>query len=229
MSRSLSLLLLRVGLPVVAAALPAAAHAVDLSANVAAVSDYRFRGISLSDRDPALQGGVDLGLDSGLYVGGWASTIADYGGADVETNFYVGWAGDNGLVDYSVAANAYVYPGGDGVNYGELQAEIGGSLGPARLALEAAYVPDQKNTAGDNFYVGPKLSVGIPLTPLTFNLRGGYEDGFYDDKIDWEAGVDYSLALFTLSFAVVGSSDGGASESGKLGRTGVVLGAKLGF
>ena len=229
MTRWVSLLLLRVGLLGAGLVLPAAAHAVDLSANVAAVSDYRFRGISLSDRDPALQGGVDLALDSGLYVGSWASTIADYGGADVEVDVYAGYAGEVGLLDYSVAASAYLYPGGSGVNYGELQGEVGGSLGPARLALELAYVPDQKNIASDNFYIGPKLSVGIPATPLTFNLRGGYEDGFYDGKIDWEAGVDYSVGPFTASFAVVGSSDGGATESGKLGRTGVVLGARLGF
>ncbi len=229
MNRTMSLVLVHGGLLAAGAALPAAAQAVELSANVAAVTDYRFRGISLSDRDPALQGGVDLGFDSGLYVGGWASTIADYGGADVEVDAFVGYAAEVGLLDYSVAATAYLYPGGDGVNYGELQGEVGGSLGPARLALEAAYVPDQKNTATDNFYIGPKLSVGLPLTPLTFTLRGGYESGFYDDKFDWEAGVDYSLGPVTASFAVVGSTDGGATESGRLGRTGVVLGARLGF
>lgn len=212
-----------------AAAAASAAHAVDLSANVGVVSDYRFRGISLSDRDPALQGGADLTFGSGLFVGTWASTIEEYGGADVEVDAYVGWAGENGLIDYSVAANAYLYPGGNDVNYGELQAEVGRSLGPARLAVEVAYVPDQKNIATDNFYIGPKLSVGIPATPLTFKLRGGYEDGFYDGKLDWEAGVDYSMGPFTASFAVVGSNDGGATESGKLGRTGVVLGATLGF
>lgn len=224
--RTVRLRLLMLGAGV---ALPTAAHAVDLSANVAAVSDYRFRGISLSDRDPALQGGADLTFGSGLFVGGWASTIEEYGGADVEVDAYAGWAGEAGLIDYSVAATAYLYPGGNGVNYGELQGEVGGSLGPARLAVEVAYVPDQKNTATDNFYIGPKLSVGLPLTPLTFNLRGGYESGFYDDKFDWEAGVDYSLGPVTASFAVVGSTDGGATESGKLGRTGVVLGARLGF
>jgi uncharacterized protein (TIGR02001 family) len=229
MNRWVSLLPGRIGLLAVATALPAAAHAADLSANVGVVSDYRFRGISLSDRDPALQGGVDVGLGGGFYAGGWASTIADYGGADVEVDAYVGYGAEVGLLDYSVAATAYLYPGGDGVNYGELQGEVGGSLGPARLALEVAYVPDQKNTAGDNVYIGPKLSVGLPLTPLTFHLRGGYEDGFYDAKFDWEAGVDYRLGPVTASFAVVGSSDGGAAESGRLGRTGVVLGARLGF
>lgn len=210
-----------------AAAAPAAA--VDLSANASLVSDYRFRGISLSDRDPAVQGGVDLGFDSGLFVGTWASTIEEYGGADAEVDLYVGWAGDSGLIDYSVAANAYLYPGGDGVNYGELQGEVGGSLGPARVAVEVAYVPDQKNTLGDNIYIGPKISVGLPLTPLTFRLRGGWEDGFYEDKLDWEAGVDYSLGPVTAFFSVVGSNYSGATEAGKLGKTGVLLGATVGF
>jgi hypothetical protein len=69
----------------------------------------------------------------------------------------------------------------------------------------------------------------VPLTPLTFRLRGGWEDGFYDDKLDWEAGVDYSLGPVTAFFSVLGSSDGGASESGRLGRTGVLVGATFGF
>lgn len=212
-----------------AGACSAAAHAVDLSANAGVVSDYRFRGISLSDRDPALQGGVDLSFDSGLYVGTWASTIDEYGGADVEVDVYAGYAGETGLIDYGIGAAAYVYPGGEDVNYVELQGEVGGSLGPARLAVEVAYVPDQENLTTDNFYVGPKLSVGIPATPFTLTARGGYEDGFYDDKIDWEAGVSYAMGPLTASLSVVGSSDDGASESGKLGRTGVVVGALLSF
>ena len=32
---------------------------ISLSANVAIVTDYRFRGISLSDNDAAIQGGLD--------------------------------------------------------------------------------------------------------------------------------------------------------------------------
>ena len=46
--------------------LPTAAHA-DLSTNVGAVSDYRYRGISQTRLKPALQGGVDFSFD-GLYL-----------------------------------------------------------------------------------------------------------------------------------------------------------------
>ena len=46
-----------------------------LSFNVGAVTDYRYRGISQSRLDPALQGGADFAHKSGFYVGTWASTI----------------------------------------------------------------------------------------------------------------------------------------------------------
>ncbi|MEM8825412.1 MAG: TorF family putative porin, partial [Pseudomonadota bacterium] len=40
-----------------------------LSGNIGVFSDYRFRGISLTDEDFALQGGVDLVHSSGFFVG----------------------------------------------------------------------------------------------------------------------------------------------------------------
>ena len=43
--------------------------AVTVTGNVALVSDYRFRGISLSGGDPALQGSINLNHESGLYAG----------------------------------------------------------------------------------------------------------------------------------------------------------------
>src|SRR4051812_5648409 len=89
------------------AALPALSHAEDspLSFNVSVVSDYRFRGISQSRLDPALQGGVDYALPAGFYIGAWASTIhwikdagkianVDTGSAPVEIDLYGGYKGE---------------------------------------------------------------------------------------------------------------------------------------
>ena len=41
----------------------------ELSANVAFVSDYRFRGVSFSGEDFAIQGGLDWGHESGFRNG----------------------------------------------------------------------------------------------------------------------------------------------------------------
>src|SRR5687767_6006170 len=67
--------------------------ALDLSAEVGIVSDYRFRGISLSGRDPAVQGGVMIEHQSGAYAGIWASSLdKDDAGASTELNVYAGYA-----------------------------------------------------------------------------------------------------------------------------------------
>jgi uncharacterized protein (TIGR02001 family) len=58
----------------VSLAAPAAARA-QLSGHVALLSDYRYRGESLSDRQPALQGGLDYQHPSGIFIGGLASTV----------------------------------------------------------------------------------------------------------------------------------------------------------
>lgn len=208
------------------AILPATAMAeeaaADIAVNVGVVSDYRFRGISLSDKDPAVQGGIDLETGSGLFAGGWASTISEYGGSDVEVDLYGGYQGSAAGFDYALTGYAYVYPGGHGVNYVELQGSASRSVGPATVSVELAYAPNQKNTDTDNFYVSAGVEMPIPGTPVTAKLRGGRENGFYDRKWDWEAGISYSYLWLTASAAYVDTNYSGANEAGKLGKAGFV-------
>jgi class I fructose-bisphosphate aldolase len=61
--------------------LPLAALAADpptpeTTFNVGMATDYRYRGISQSRLQPALQGGADYSNPNGLYLGTWASTIS---------------------------------------------------------------------------------------------------------------------------------------------------------
>lgn len=78
--------LLAMGLAVGAGAPALAAEDSHFSANVAVTSDYRFRGVSQSAKDPALQGGVDYTHPTGLYLGAWGSTI-DFGDDfDIDTS-----------------------------------------------------------------------------------------------------------------------------------------------
>src|SRR4051812_16159717 len=58
-----------------AAPAPAPEPASSLSYNIGLVTEYRYRGISQSARQPALQGGIDYADKSGWYIGTWASTI----------------------------------------------------------------------------------------------------------------------------------------------------------
>jgi uncharacterized protein (TIGR02001 family) len=207
-------------------ACPAAAtggNGVDLSANVGVVSDYRFRGLSLSDRNPALQGGVDLEADMGLFAGTWASTIADYEGANVELDLYGGYAGSMAGFSYRLSANAYFYPGGRNVDYMEFRFEAAREVGPVTLGAEMAFVPRQRNIGTANRYFGASASVAVPgLSGLTASARAGREQGFYDGKWDWEFGLAYTRGVLTASLAWIDSNYGGAAEEGRLGRGGLV-------
>lgn len=215
--------------PVSAQSSSEAEPAYDLSANIGLVSDYRFRGISLSDRDPALQGGVDLETRSGWFVGTWASTIADYAGADVELDLYAGYATQLAGLDVSTGAYAYIYPGAAGVHYVELITTLGRSFGKVSAEAEIAYVPDQKNTGSDNIYAGATLSAPLGHGPVQIKLRGGFEDGFYSRKWDWETGLVYEQDWGTATVSAAGSNHGSEDESGRLGKTGLLAGLTLFF
>ena len=82
-----------------------------LSFNAGVVSDYRYRGISQSRLEPAVQGGFDYADKSGFYVGAWGSTIKwvkDGGGnANVEIDLYGGYKGAVGGAAYDVGFLRY--------------------------------------------------------------------------------------------------------------------------
>lgn len=205
------------------------ASAFEISANVAVVSDYRFRGLSLSDRDPAVQGGIDITHESGLFVGTWASSIADYGGSNVELDIYGGYAGSAGGLDYTVTALAYIYPGGTGVDYYEFSAAVDKSVGPATVGVMVAYVPDQTNFPGDNLYIEGAAGYAIPDTPISLNVRAGREANAFSKKWDWEAGFAYDHGPLTASLAYVDSDFGGPLEAGRLAQAGVVASLAASF
>lgn len=87
-----------------------------LAFNAGVVSDYRYRGISQSRLQPALQGGVDYTDKSGFYVGAWGSSIKwikDSGASagSVEVDLYGGYKGAVGDVAYDVGFLRYEYTG----------------------------------------------------------------------------------------------------------------------
>jgi len=66
---------------------------IGISANVAATSNYVWRGMTQSDDAPAIQGGFDLEY-KGFYVGTWGSSV-QFGDTTtaMEADLYAGYAG----------------------------------------------------------------------------------------------------------------------------------------
>lgn len=184
-----------------------------LNGTATLTSDYRFRGISRSDEDPAIQGSLTLSHQSGFYAGAWASSLHDnprLGGAEVD--LYGGWVGEIASgTDLDLGVTYYAFPDGNerlgGSDYWEPSARMSHTLGPVRATVGAAYAWSQAATNhDDNLYLFTNLSAGIPTTRFTVKAHVGYSNGGLaptGDYLDWSLGVDAVAGPLTLGVAYV--------------------------
>ncbi len=202
-----------------------------LTGGIAVVSDYRFRGVSLSDKDFAVQPYVTLKHESGLYAGVWASNLAENAGDDLEVDLYAGFSGGD-AVTYDIGATYYVYPGVSSFNYVEFTGKLGTTVGPATIGGQLSYVPSQDNTGNsDNVYLATNAAVAIPNTPITLTGSVGLEDGAFtagSSKIDWSLGATAAVSGFTLGVAYV-DTDRRSTFAFKDSAAGVVFTLAYGF
>jgi uncharacterized protein (TIGR02001 family) len=194
--------------------------------NAAVTSDYRYRGISQTRLQPALQGGADYTHNpSGLYAGTWLSTVKwtkDAGGdGNLEWDLYAGKRGKiGGDASYDVGVLGYVYPS-NGLKYvpgfaDADTAEIYGQLGygPAY----AKYSLSLTNLFGfvDSRYSG-YLDLGTNLDlgqGLTLNLHAGRQDLRHNDAAsytDYKLGLTRDFGVAALAVAFVGTNAGEAA------------------
>lgn len=188
---------------------------ITFSANIAFATEYRFRGVALTDGEFAVQGGFDLAHSSGFYVGTWASNLDEdtVGYGSTELDLYGGWSGNltEGL-SADVGVIGYLYPdaGPGDFDYIEFYGSLSFGIGPASLTGGIAYAPDQDSLGDtDNLYLYTDIGFAIPDTPLTINGHLGYTDGFLtfttdSEAIDWSIGADLAIGPATLSAAYVG-------------------------
>jgi uncharacterized protein (TIGR02001 family) len=125
-----------------------------VTGNVGIVSDYVFRGISQTQEDPAIQGGVDV--TSGIFYGGlWASSV-DFGDStDAEVDAYVGVKPEAAGFTFDLAAIYYGYvdqPGNPDWDYWEFKAGVSRAFGPLTLGGALYYSPDFTGEIGDAIY-----------------------------------------------------------------------------
>ena len=183
---------------------------------VTGVSDYRLRGISLSDEDFAIQGGITIAHDSGLYAGAWASSLAGYGtfgGANVELDAIAGYATTLGRSTVDGGLIWYFYPGTSGHEYGELYASISHPIGPAKAKIGANYAWDQESIGDvDNLWVYGDVSVPIANTPVSLRGHLGYTDGqgsiFSGPRghyVDYAVGLDLAWKQLTFGLTYLGT------------------------
>jgi uncharacterized protein (TIGR02001 family) len=221
----------------------AAESGISLSGELGLVSDYRFRGLSLSDRGPALQGGLTVEHASGAYAGIWSSTIEESdGGANAEVDFYAGYAAElPGGFTVDVLLNYYSYPSDGALNYAEAMATFSRTVGTATPKLGLAWAPaqgalvDEDGRERGNIYGFAALDVAIPSTPVTISAQLGHESGPFDGrsgggKWDWQVGGTAVVGPATLGLSYVDCDLPGPGDgSGNLAAPTVVASLLLSF
>jgi uncharacterized protein (TIGR02001 family) len=207
------------------------APAVTVSGGVSLVSDYRFRGVSLSGKDPAIQGTINLNTSSGFYVGTWASSLEeDLGYGSTEVDLYAGYKTEvapGTTIDAGLLY--YAYPNADGLNYFEPYASITTTLGPATAKLGVAYAWDQGNIGNqDNLYVYGDVLGAIPESPVTLRAHVGYTDGVFaygeGNYLDFNVGADIVTGPVTFGVSYI-DTDLPGSVYGSDGAVVVSIGA----
>ena len=178
------------------AALSGAAMAQDDSApkfafNVGATSDYLFRGLTQTAKDPAVFGGVDM--TAGLfYAGAWASNV-DWG---VETDLYAGVKPVLGPVTFDLGAIYYGYPDSDVKNAAYWEGKVAASIpaGEGTLGVAYYYSPEFFGKTGKADYYELNGSMPLPFAGATISGAVGRQSlarGSYgvDGYSTWNAGV----------------------------------------
>ena len=214
--------------PPAEAAEEAPAGPFTLSADFALVNDYRFRGISLSNKKTAFQPAFTVSHESGFHVGAWGSNVADNGGDDIEVDLTAGWGKTLGPIDFDVSATYYVYPGAKDIDYVEIISTASHTFGIVTLGTTFAYTPKQGDAAPKRgLYGAVNGSVTIPNTPLSVNGSFGIEDNaFYKNKRDYSIGVAADIAGFTVGANYVKASH---IDHDPLGKGRIVLSLSRSF
>jgi uncharacterized protein (TIGR02001 family) len=200
---------------------PASNHT--LTGNIGLFSQYIFRGLTQTNEEPALQGGMDYAHTSGFYAGTWGSNVsvlrdsnAYTGGGSLELDIYGGFKGSIGKSDfgYDVGLLYYWYPGDVNKAQGFHEAdtlEVYGAITWKWLSAKLSYSLQDKTFGVDDsrgtYYLDLTAVYPIPNTKLTAIAHYGMQEfdgsgvtcngGSNNDQCasykDWKLGLNYSL------------------------------------
>jgi uncharacterized protein (TIGR02001 family) len=200
--------------------------------NMTVATDYRFRGLSQTFKEPTIQGGFDYAHSSGFYVGNWNSNVdtSAINNGNIEMDFYGGYkfaiapdlTGDVGVLHY-------YYPGaatasGKTINTTEVY------VGAAYKWFSAKYSHTTSDFFGvDNSKGSGYLDLGAAFevaekTTLSFHVgRQKVAHNGASDYTDYKVGIARDFGFATISLAAIGTNakdDLPLTKNGKTKKTG---------
>jgi uncharacterized protein (TIGR02001 family) len=203
---------------------------ITTTGNVTLSTDYRFRGISQTSNNPAIQGAINFNHESGLYAGVWGSNIDGFGTAEMDAT--LGYATklnlipnvtstlDVGYIRYGYFGSGDSAPGNEQPDYNEVFAKLGFSDAIVKgdnLVGGVNYSNEYFNNSNDFWYLSANYTA--PLADTGFGLVAGVGynafknkkmmlravggDGNDDNYIDYKVGANFGVQGLTGELAWV--------------------------
>jgi uncharacterized protein (TIGR02001 family) len=189
------------------------------TANIALTTDYRFRGISQTDRDAAVQGEVDFNKN-GFLAGVWASNVdfldSATKDAPAEVDIYAGYNYQwDDATEIGVLAKYYWYPDSDFAgtaqyDYFEFGGHVKHDFGKFALAAEIEWSPDYFFESGDGVMLNGTVTVPLMKEFAFFDggvsVSGHVGYQWIDDNAQfgtpdylfWDLGISATAGIFTF-------------------------------
>jgi len=196
----------------------AAGAGAQLTGTASVVSDYRYRGVSLSQQKPAAQANIGYDDPSGWYGGVFGSTV-ELAGESATTGQAVAYVGAvtpiGGGFNWEVGADYSAFSDGRDYDYGEVYTGITSTNFSARIHYSANYFGFARasfygemngtHPLGGGFALFGHIGVLMPV---------GQGDNQYPNTvrnpIDARAGLALEIAGFNVQVAWVGTNGSGS-------------------
>lgn len=183
------------------AACASAAGQTSFSASL--MSDYRYRGVSLSGERAAASLSVNRDFASGLYAGlALANARMRYTQVRAQTVAYAGLARRAGdVLSWDVGAADIRYPGGAKYNYQEVYVGLSAERVSARVSVSPHYV----GVGGRSVYTEVNGSLPLRANVDLFGHAGYLHRN--EARTDFRVGVSAALDAWTVQLAYVASRE----------------------
>lgn len=192
--------------------------AITINGGASLVTDYRFRGITQTDKDFAVQGTFTVSHESGFYATVWGSSIDDYVafGSDQEIDIIGGFKKTFGGTTVDVGVLYYYYPGAEkfgavNTDFAEPYLAVSHTFGPVTGKVLAAYAPKQSGLdygfgKEDGFYLSGDLTGSFQGIGLSAHVGHSFSRNYItlgQKYTDWSLGASYTYKALTFGVQYV--------------------------
>ncbi|MEM9150850.1 MAG: TorF family putative porin [Cyanobacteria bacterium P01_F01_bin.3] len=193
---------------------------IEVSGNVNLTTNYTFRGITQTDKGPAIQGGLDLSHASGFYAGVWGSSVDFSDKTKMELNLLGGYSRSVGQFDLDIGGVYYAYPDSPELptgtqNFFEVHAGVSTDAGPFEIGTSLSYSPDFYGEVGSSVYW--LTEAYLPVTDI-ISVSAGYgvsefeNENLADEYQDFNIGLSADLSAVELDLRFVDTIDRNNSD-----------------